>query len=170
MARVAVPAGRDPREFVWGLTGPAGVAGTAFSSAVIQGSVLSLREYEAARISVAGVNDCELCLSWRAAASARGNAADPPSLPEEFYAAVLARDHGALSVRERLCAEFAFRFASDHLSIDDALWAELHEHFADEEIVDLTLCVGTSLAFGRINRVLDIDGGCRVGGPAGPAR
>ena len=141
---------------------PRAPAATAFSSAVIQDSALSLREYESARISIAGVNDCELCLSWRSAAAARDNAADPASLPEAFYAAVLARDFDSLSTRERLCAEYATLFATDHLAMGDELWAELHGHFTDAEIVDLTLCVGSCLIFGRINRVLDVDGGCRV--------
>ena len=166
MPRVSVPTGQDPASYVWGtlageLAGPA----TAFSSAVIAGSTLSLREYEAARISIAGINDCELCLSWRSAAKMRANDDDPASLPEDFYAAVLARDHRALTARERLCAEYATRFATDHLAIDDQLWGEIHENFSDAEVVDLTLCVGSCLIFGRLNRVLDIDGGCRVGAP-----
>ena len=163
MPRVSIPAGHDPRTHVWSLAGPAGAAAMAFSSTVMADSMLSLREYESARISIAGVNDCQLCLSWRSAAAARGNPNDPASLPEDFYACVLARDFATLSTRERLCADYATRFASDHLAMGDELWAELHEHFTDAEIVDLTLCVGSCLIFGRINRVLDIDGGCRVG-------
>jgi len=163
MPRVSIPAGHDPRTHVWALAGPAGAAAMAFSSAVMAGSMLSLREYESARISIAGVNDCELCLSWRSAAAARGNPNDPASLPEDFYACVLARRFATLSTRERLCADYATRFASDHLAMGDDLWIEMHEQFTDAEIVDLTLCVGSCLVFGRINRVLDIDGGCRVG-------
>lgn len=164
MPRVSIPADHDPRAHVWALAGPAGVAATAFSSTVMVRSMLSLREYECARISIAGVNDCHLCLSWRSAAAARGNLNDPASLPENFYASVLARDFAALSARERLCAEYATLFASDHLAMGDELWTEMHGHFTDAEIVDLTLCVGSCLIFGRFNRVLDIDGGCRVGG------
>lgn len=166
MPRVSIPTDQDPASYVWGtLAGVAAAPANAFSSAVIAGSALSLREYEAARISIAGVNDCELCLSWRSAARVRAHAEDPASVPEVFYASVLARDYSALSARERLCAEYATLFATNHLGIDDRVWAEIHEHFSDAEVVDLTLCVGSCLIFGRLNRVLDIDGGCRVGAP-----
>lgn len=43
------------------------------------------------------------------------------------------------------------------------MWDELHACFSDDEIVELTLAVGAWIAFGRLNQVLDIDGGCRVG-------
>ena len=59
-------------------------------------------------------------------------------------------------------AEFADRFATDHLGIDDALWARLHAAFSDDELVELALCVGSWIAFGRLNRVFDVDGGCRI--------
>ena len=42
---------------------------------------------------------------------------------------------------------------------------ELHREFSDEELVDLALCVGAWIAFGRLNRVFDVDGACRVGAP-----
>ena len=43
-----------------------------------------------------------------------------------------------LSVRERLAAEFAERFAIDHLAMDDELWGRLHDAFAEAELADLT--------------------------------
>jgi hypothetical protein len=45
------------------------------------------------------------------------------------------------------------------------MWTELHRAFNDDELVDLALCVGAWIAFGRLNRVFDIDGACRVGVP-----
>jgi alkylhydroperoxidase family enzyme len=166
MPRVSVPTDQDPMMYVWGnlaphLTQPAG----AFSHAVYASSVLSLREFEAARISIARVNDCNVCLNWRSARDVPERAADPNEAPESFYDAVLAEDYRDLTPRERLCAEFATKFAVDHLAIDDDNWRELHEHFTDEELVDLALCVGSWIAFGRLNRVFDVDGACRVGVP-----
>jgi hypothetical protein len=67
-----------------------------------------------------------------------------------------------LADRERLSAEFAERYAGDHLGMDDELWDCLHAHFTDAELVDLGLCVASWLALGRFNRVFDIDGVCRV--------
>jgi hypothetical protein len=43
------------------------------------------------------------------------------------------------------------------------MWARLHAAFSDDELVELALCVGAWIAFGRLNRVFDVDGGCRVG-------
>lgn len=166
MPRISVPADQDPMMYVWGslapqLTGPA----AAFSGAVYSSSLLSLREFEAARITIARINDCNVCMNWRSARDVPGKAASPDEVPEDFYAAVLGRDFSALSARERLCAQFAQDFAVDHLAIDDDRWAELREHFGDDELVDLSLCVGAWIAFGRLNRVFDIDGACRVGAP-----
>ena len=166
MPRVTVPTDQDPMMYVWGnlapqLTQPAGV----FSHAVYASSVLPLREFEAARISIARVNDCNVCLNWRSARDVPERAADPDEAPESFYEAVLAGDYRELSARERLCAEFATMFAVDHLAIGDDMWSQLHEHFTDDEIVDLALCVGSWIAFGRLNRVFDVDGACRVGAP-----
>ena len=70
--------------------------------------------------------------------------------------------------REALAAEFAERFATDHLSMDDDFWARLRGAFSDAEIVDLGICVGMWVSQGRLNRVLDVDGGCRIPVPGAP--
>ena len=136
------------------LTGPA----AKFSDAVYNKSRLPVRELEAARITMARINDCNICQTLRTAGG-----------PEEsFYDAVLGEPGSApdaLSTREALAAEFARRFATDHLNMDDDLWARLHAVFSDDELVELGLCVGSWLALGRLNRVFDVDGTCRI--PAG---
>ena len=165
MPRIDVPAGRDPLLHLWSgtgnkLTGPA----AAFSDAVYRKSTLPLREFEAARITIARVNDCRICLGLR-----------PEGGPgQAFYEAVLGDeadlDDGAgLTEREALAAEFARRFALDHLGMDDALWERLHAAFSDDELVQLGLCVGSWLAFGRLNRVFGVDDACRIPlAPHGP--
>ena len=170
MPRIDVPADRDPLVYLWterapGLTATAG----AFSDAVYRKSTLPIRELEAARIRIAQVNDCTLCLGWRTARDVPDRAANlddegrAVEVPEEFYANVGTNpDWDGFSERERLAAEFADRFATDHLGIDDALWARLHAAFSDDELVELALCVGSWIAFGRLNRVFDVDGGCRI--------
>jgi alkylhydroperoxidase family enzyme len=152
MPRIDVPDGQDPLIHLWGstatgLTGPA----AAFSDAVYRKSTLPLREFEAARITIARVNDCNICLTLRSETG-----------PDEpFYAAVLG-GHQGLTARESLASEFAQRFATDHLSMTDDFWKRLHAAFTDDELVQLGLCVGSWLAFGRLNRVFDVDGVCRV--------
>jgi alkylhydroperoxidase family enzyme len=152
--------------YVWGNLAPdLARPAAAFSGAVYASSLLSLREFEAARISIARVNDCNICLNWRSARDVPGKADDPDEVPEAFYDSVLAGDTMHLTARERLAARYATLFAVDHLAIDDDMWAELRSEFNDDELVDLSLCVGAWIAFGRLNRVFDIDGACRIGEP-----
>ena len=166
MPRITVPADRDPMMYVWtekamALTSTAG----AFSDAVYNKSPLALREFEAARVRIAQINDCNVCLGWRTARDVPGRADDPGEVPEEFYVNVGAEPGWeGFSERERLSAEFAERFALDHLGMDNDLWDRLHAAFTDDELVDLALCVGAWIAFGRLNRVFDVDGACRVPG------
>jgi alkylhydroperoxidase family enzyme len=170
MPRITVPPDRDPLVYVWTELAPSlTAAATKYSSAVYEQSKLSLREFEAARITIALINRCEICTSWRTARDVPGRASDPDEIPESFYEDVgVRRDWQGLTERERLCAEFAERYAEDHLSMDDVFWKRLHAAFSDDELVDLGLCVGSWLALGRFNQVFDIDGACRV--PSPPAR
>ena len=167
MPRLDVPPDRDPLVHLWSERAPALTpSAAAFSDAVYRRSTLPLREFEAARITIAEVNDCELCLGWRTARDVpeRADGEDPD---EAFYAAVLG-DGAGLTDREALAAEFAQRFALDHRGMDDDLWVRLRAAFTDDELVELGLCVGAWIAFGRLNRVFDVDGGCRVPAPAAP--
>jgi len=161
---VEVPVDKDPLVYVWTeLATPLTAAAGAYSSAVYERSSLSLREFEAARITMARINQCAICIGWRTARDVPGRAADPDEVPESFYAAVEERgDLDGLSERERLAAEFADRYATDHLGMDQAFWDRLHAVYSDDELVDLALCVGSWLALGRFNQVFDIDGACRV--------
>ena len=162
MPRIDVPPDQDPLLHLW--TTKAGnltPAAAAFSAAVYERSTLPVREFEAARITIARINDCQLCLGYRAAEQLPARAAGA-DLDEAFYTAVLG-DRAGLTDREALAAEFAERFAVDHRNMDDALWARLRGAFSDDELVELGLCVGAWLALGRLNQVFDVDGGCRVG-------
>jgi len=163
MPNVTVPVAADPLIHVWTqLAPPLTAAAAGYSSAVYEHSSLSLREFEAARITMARINQCALCLDWRTARDVPSRGAASDDVPEDFYAAVGSDDDPTLSVRERLAAEFARRYATDHLSMDTAFWGRCHDAYTDDELVDLALCVGSWLALGRFNQVFDIDGACRV--------
>ena len=66
-------------------------------------------------------------------------------------------DHAGYNEREKLAIEYAERFVLDHLAIDDAFFARLRAAFADDEVLDLTICIATFLALGRLLQVLQID-------------
>lgn len=81
---------------------------------------------------------------------------------EELYAHVAEHGHPEYSAREQVAIEYAERFALDHLAIDDELFARLRAQFTDAEILDLTICIGNWLAFGRLTQVLKLDVTCDV--------
>jgi alkylhydroperoxidase family enzyme len=171
MPNVSVPAGADPLIHVWTALAPKlTTAAAGYSGAVYEHSSLSLREFESARITMARINDCALCLDWRTARDvpSRGAAAD--EVPEDFYAAVGSDAGVGMSVRELLAAEFAERYATDHRSMGTEFWERLHSAYTDDELVDLALCIGSWLALGRFNQVFDVDGACRVPAPVPTVR
>ncbi len=82
---------------------------------------------------------------------------------EEMYAHVEShRDHPEYSEAERLAIEYAELFCLDHLAIDDAFMRRLRSHFSDAEVLDLTICIGNFLAFGRLTQVLKLDQQCEL--------
>jgi len=115
-------------------------------------SILPVRVREAARMRIAQLNDCPVCLAFRAAS------VKEQGVTEDFYRHVA--DHetvGGYSRQEQLAIEYAERFAADHLNIDDAFFARLAQCFTDAEILDLTICLAAFLGLGRMLRSLGID-------------
>ena len=137
----------------WMLSRPEIAAGMeAYSTAVYTRSQLGVREREAARYTIALVNDCKVC---RAARAKHG---DDAGLDEGFYAEVPDwKTSTVLTGREALAAEFAQRFALDHQAMDDAFWARLQAVFADDEIADLTMCCAAWLGMGRAMAVIGVE-------------
>ena len=81
---------------------------------------------------------------------------------EELYAHVAEHDHPEYSPAEQVAIEYAEKFALDHLSLDDAFFDRLHEHFSDADILDLTICIADFMGFGRLTQVLQLDVSCEV--------
>jgi len=136
----------------WALLRPKMAAGMgALSEAVYANSQLAVREREAARFTIARINDCAVCRDTRAKDGATVGADEP------FYAeATDWRSSTGLSQRERCAAEFAERFALDHLAMDDAFWERMHAAFSEEELADLTICCGMFLGMGRTMAVVGV--------------
>ncbi|HXZ63027.1 MAG TPA: carboxymuconolactone decarboxylase family protein [Acidimicrobiales bacterium] len=145
MTRIHAPQSGLGQHIDWALLRPEMAAGMGqLSQAVYGNSELSVREREAARWTIALINDCAVCRDTRARDGEAAGAAEP------FYVEVTDwRSATALSARERLAAEFAERFAIDHLAMDDELWDRLHAAFSEEELADLTICCACFLGMGR---------------------
>jgi len=153
MARISLPAPSGLGEHVdWSLHRTEMAIGMGkLSEAVYSNTKLALREREAARWTIALINDCIVCQDTRA------KDAGLHQVDDGFYAEVAAwATTDALSEREKLAAEFAQRFALDHQTMDDAFWARLRAAYADDEVADLIICCGMFLGLGRAMAVVGV--------------
>jgi AhpD family alkylhydroperoxidase len=152
VARISIPEG-DGGDAVqlWTLRPEMGAAVNRLVDAAYNKSILPARVREAARMRIAQLNDCTVCLAFRA------DKVKAQGLTEEFYCRVGDRSQQAsFTPRELLAIEYAERFAVDHLSIDDDFVHQLCQEFSDAEILDLTICLSAFLGLGRTLRVLGI--------------
>jgi AhpD family alkylhydroperoxidase len=143
---------------VWSQLSAIGDAWLSLSDTIYTRSSLPARERECARMRIAQINQCQMCLAVRfAAATADG-------VDAELYAHVA---HGTTwpgySARERLAIEYAERFATDHLGMDDDFWRRLRDEFTDVEILELGVCIATWLGQGRVTQALGLDVACGLG-------
>lgn len=154
-----IPDGTHPIMHVWGAMVPGiGPAAANFAQAVYDHSTLGLREFEAARLRIAQINGCLFCQDWR-------TDRDGETVEDGFDEAVEAwRTTDAFDERTRLAAEYAERFALDHHGIDAELWDRLLAHYTHAELVELSMCLGSWIAFGRLNHVFGLDSACTLPG------
>jgi len=156
---IDIPEGKDPIGYVWGELVPGiGPAAAQLSLAVYQHTTLGLREFEAARLRIAQINGCLFCLDWR-------TERDGQKVEDTFADAVTEwRTTDAFDDRTRLAAEYAERFAVDHHDIDADFWTRMNAQYSQQEIVELSMCLGSWIAFGRLNHVLGLDSACVLPG------
>ena len=87
----------------------------------------------------------------------------PHRLSEELYARVAEwRTYPDYTDAERVAIEYTEKFAIDHKRLDDAFFTRMREHFSDEEILEISVCVGNWLMMGRITMVMDVDTSCPI--------
>ncbi|MFE2997038.1 carboxymuconolactone decarboxylase family protein [Nocardia sp. NPDC059246] len=156
---IDIPEGKDPIGYVWGEMVPGiGVAASNFSLAVYSHSTLGLREFEAARLRIAQINGCLFCLDWRTDRNGE-------KVEESFADDVTEwRTTESFDDRTRMAAEYAERYALDHHNLDDEFFERMKTLYSDAEIVELSMCLGSWLAFGRLNHVLGLDAVCVLPG------
>ncbi|CDO33790.1 carboxymuconolactone decarboxylase family protein [Mycolicibacterium porcinum] len=144
----------------WILRSPEiGTAMANYTNAVYTKGRLPLRVRELARMVIALDNECVVCQNTR---DSDGAAA---GVDEDLY------DHAAewrtwpgYSPQERVAAEFAARFASDHTGLrdDEDFWERAGEQFDAELLTDLALSCAMWLGMGRMLRTLDIGQTCKI--------
>ncbi|WP_024794247.1 carboxymuconolactone decarboxylase family protein [Tomitella biformata] len=155
--RIDIPEGKDPIGYVWGEMVPGiGRAASKFSAAVYADSTIDLRAFEAARLRIAQINGCLFCQDWR-------TERDGQTVETGFDDAVEQwRTTDVLDERARLAAEYAERYALDHHSLDDEFGERMLAQFSQTEVVELSMSIGSWLAFGRLNRVFGLDTVCAL--------
>jgi alkylhydroperoxidase family enzyme len=153
MARLDIPPGDGGDAVrIWSLRPEMAPAVGKLVDAAYNKSILPVGVREAARIRIAQLNDCTVCLTFRA------DSVKAQGLGEDLYGAVgsEAGESTELTERERLAVEYAELFALDHDRIDDAFMQRMKASFTDAEILDLTICVAAFLGLGRALHVLGI--------------
>ncbi len=121
----------------------------AFAGSLKRHRTLDSRLVELVRLRVAFHNQCRSCMAIRYT-----DAIDA-GLTEDLVCSLERPTEAAgLTPAERAAIRFGELFATNHLAIDDALFAELHEHFDDGEIVELALDVALFVGVGRLGAIL----------------
>ena len=153
MPRIDIPEGEGGDAVqVWMLRPEMGAAVARLSDAAYNKSILPTRVREAARMRIAQLNECKVCLNFRA------DSVMEQGMTEDFYAHVSTfHDDSRYTPQEKMAIDYAERFAVAHTAIDDEFFERLHEHFTDAEILDLTICIAAFVALGRTLNVLGIE-------------
>jgi alkylhydroperoxidase family enzyme len=158
MARIDVPEGPGgDAAMIWTLRPEMAGMVERMIGTVYGRSILPAAEREVARMRIAQLNECSACSVFRAPSVVAAGVADDTYEHLHEY-----RTYPGYTERQRLAIEYAERFAVDHQSIDDELFARLRGQFADDEILDLTLCVAVYLGLGRTLEVLGISEGSGI--------
>ena len=117
----------------------------AFAGSLKTNRSLPDRLIELVRLRVAFHNQCRSCMAiryadGRAAGVTEGLVCSLENPPQ-------AED---LSAAEKAAIDYGERMATDHLSIDEAIYDGLREHFTEAQIVELGMHVALFVGFGRL--------------------
>jgi AhpD family alkylhydroperoxidase len=123
---------------------------------------LTPRMMELVRLRIAFHNQCRSCMA------VRYQSAIDDGLTEQAVCSLERPAEAAdLSQAERAALDFADRFATDHLGIDDAVYDELRQNFSEDELVQLGVQCAMFVGIGRIaatwNVVEDVPDELRTG-------
>jgi AhpD family alkylhydroperoxidase len=116
-----------------------------YGGEVKKAAVLSARLRELVRLRIAFHNQCRSCMAMRYAEGV------DDGVTEDLVCS-LEKPHEApdLTAAERVALRYADLMATNHLAIDDALYAELGRHYSTKEIVELGMLCANCVGFGRL--------------------
>ncbi len=116
-----------------------------FGGALKTKRTLPDRLVELVRLRVAFFNQCRSCMAIRYSDAVADGL-------DEGLVCSLEQPQEAenLSDAEKAAVHFGELMASDHLAVDDAVYAGLRKHFTEAEIVELGMTVAFFVGFGRL--------------------
>lgn len=116
-----------------------------FGGAMKRTRTLSPRLVELVRLRVAFHNQCRSCMAIRYTEAANDGVT-------EDLVCSLERPAQAtnLTDAEKAAIDYGERFATNHLSIDDAVYDNLRKYFTEAQIVELGTTVAFFVGFGRL--------------------
>lgn len=116
-----------------------------FGGALKRNRSLPDRLVELVRLRVAFFNQCRSCMAIRYSDAVADGVT-------EGLVCSLERPQEAqdLSAAEKAAIRYGELMATDHLAINDAVYAELRQHFTEAQIVELGMTVAFFVGFGRL--------------------
>ena len=119
-----------------------------FGNAVYPGGVLERRVKELVIITASQRNDCQFCTSSHC------DLVDIAGIVDDPLVAIAHPE--SLAVRERLAVEYTRAAMANSNAIPDGLADQLHEHFADPELVELSFLIGYINMLNLFNNLLGV--------------
>ncbi|HEX6048266.1 MAG TPA: carboxymuconolactone decarboxylase family protein [Gemmatimonadaceae bacterium] len=119
-----------------------------FGNSVYPGGVLERRIKELVIITASETNDCQFCTNSHC--DLVGNA----DIVHDPLAAIA--DPSSLPPRERVAIAYTRAVMADSNHVPDDLASELHEHFTDPELVELTFLIGYINMLNLFNNALGV--------------
>lgn len=116
-----------------------------FGGSLKMGRTLPERLIELVRLRVAFHNQCRSCMAIRYTDALSDGVTEDLVCSLEKPA-----EADNLTEAEKAAIDYGERFATNHLSIDDAVYDNLRKHFSEEQIVELGMTVAFFVGFGRL--------------------
>lgn len=116
-----------------------------FGGAMKRTRTLSPRLVELVRLRVAFHNQCRSCMAIRYT-----DAANDGVTEDEVCSLERPAQATNLTDAEKAAIDYGERMATNHLSIDDAVYDNLRKHFTEAQIVELGTTVAFFVGFGRL--------------------
>ena len=117
----------------------------AFSGGLKRNRTLPERLVELMRLRIAFFNQCRSCMAIRYTDAVNDG------LTEELVCSLEQPEEAEdLSDAEKAAVRFGELMATDHLRIDDAMYAELRAYFSQAQIVELGMTAAFFVGFGRL--------------------